>query len=154
ARGSVYELTLSAGAADMSAAANRVPGRGQTRVTSGSGWGQTPATAFGSGPFETGTELVGRDRVLAEVVGGGHAVTDCTQDDLRGVGERAADLRALDQELRGHRRREHGELRLAVTLAAEDLVRLVDGRVLAHAFSFSRMSSLSTFGLAFPPVSF
>src|SRR5262245_7222474 len=108
----------------------------------------------GSRLLEAGAELVGRDRVPAEVVGGRDAIADGPQDDLRRVGEGTPDLRALDQQLRGHRRREHGQLRLAVALAAENLVRLLDDGVLTHAFSFSRMSSLSTFGFALPPVSF
>src|SRR2546421_422099 len=41
------------------------------------------------------------------------------------------------------------EMRDRVALLAQDLVRLVD-----HAFSFSRRRSLTTFGFAFPPVSF
>ena len=44
------------------------------------------------------------------------------------VGEGAADLRALDQELARHRGGEHGEVGLLVALPAQDLVRLADDR--------------------------
>src|SRR5262249_9516215 len=54
------------------------------------------------------------------------------------------------QHATGERRRDRAQVRRAVALGAQQLVRLVDHA----AFSLSRSRSLTTFGFAFPPVSF
>src|SRR5690242_16221224 len=98
------------------------PGGGQTRVRSGSDPGQAgvrpwwPWWPEQSWLLEAGAELVRRDRPLPETVRARDAVANGAQDRLGRVGERADDLRPLDQELRRHRRRKDREVGLLVAL--------------------------------------
>src|SRR5262249_32939212 len=95
-------------------------------------------------------QLARRQQAAAELLRGRNEVPHDAENGLRRVREGAEDLGALQQHATGERRRDRAQVRRAVALGAQQLVRLVDHA----AFSLSRGGWLTTFGFAFPPVSF
>src|SRR5262249_41563333 len=102
--------------------------------------------------LEAVAQLVRCERARAELLRRRQTLAHGAQHHLGRVGERAQNLRPLDEHLRRHGRCEHAELRLLVALLAQERVRFLDEK--AHPASFSRTSSLTTFGFALPFVSF
>src|SRR5437899_11164567 len=98
-------------------------------------------TRWREGLTEAGAELVRREGAASQLGEGRHELARDAKNDLGRVGERTQDLVAFQERLPGQRRAVGRQLRLGIPLGAERLIRLVD-----HAFSFSRRSSLTTFG--------